>query len=154
MHRSDYRILTTHVGSLPRPAVLRDLLIRHERGETIDVVEFQRQIEAAVQRVVVKQLEVGIDIGTLTAVALRNVPPQRENYQQRSGRSGRRGSSVSTVITYAQGGPHDNYYYSAPQEIISGEPRMPKVKVDSLPRRCWEVSCMRPWNDSPQTRRG
>jgi len=63
MHRSDNRILTTHVGSLPRPAALRDLLIRHERGETIDMAEFQRQIEAAVQRVVVKQLEVGIDIG-------------------------------------------------------------------------------------------
>src|SRR3989475_6136922 len=63
MHRSDNRILTTHVGSLPRPIALRDLLIRHERGETIDMAEFQRQIEAAVQRVVVKQLEVGIDIG-------------------------------------------------------------------------------------------
>ncbi len=63
MHRSDNRILTTHVGSLPRPTALRDLLIRHERGETIDMAEFQRQIEAAVQRVVVKQLEVGIDIG-------------------------------------------------------------------------------------------
>src|SRR5206468_2100591 len=42
---------------------LGDLLIRHERGETIDMAEFRRQIEAAVQRVVVKQLEVGIDIG-------------------------------------------------------------------------------------------
>ena len=63
MHRSDNRILTTHVGSLPRPAALRDLLIRHERGETIDMAEFQRQIEAAVHRVVAKQLEAGIDIG-------------------------------------------------------------------------------------------
>src|SRR5260221_329090 len=63
MHRSDNRILTTHVGSLPRPPALRDLLIRHERGETIDTAEFQRQIEAAVQRVVAKQLEVGVDIG-------------------------------------------------------------------------------------------
>jgi 5-methyltetrahydropteroyltriglutamate--homocysteine methyltransferase len=63
MHRSNNRILTTHVGSLPRPPALRDLLIRYERGESIDMAEFQRQIEAAVRRVVVKQLEVGIDIG-------------------------------------------------------------------------------------------
>ena len=63
MHRSHNRILTTHVGSLPRPPALRDLLIRYERGENIDRAEFQQHIEAAVRRVVVKQLEVGIDIG-------------------------------------------------------------------------------------------
>ena len=63
MHRSAERILTTHVGSLPRPPALRDLLIRQERGEVIDAVEFARQVADAVQRVVTKQLEVGIDIG-------------------------------------------------------------------------------------------
>jgi len=51
------------VGSLPRPPVLRDLLIRHERGESIDIAEFQRHIEAAVRRVIEQQLAVGIDIG-------------------------------------------------------------------------------------------
>ena len=63
MHRSHSRILTTHVGSLPRPPALRDLLIRYERGESIDRPEFHQHIEAAVRRVVVKQLEAGIDIG-------------------------------------------------------------------------------------------
>src|SRR5262245_34196836 len=63
MHRSENRILTTHVGSLPRPPALRDLLIRSERGESVDTTEFQRQVEAAVQRVVVQQLAAGIDIG-------------------------------------------------------------------------------------------
>src|SRR5262249_47618964 len=57
------RILTTHVGSLPRPAALSDLLIRQERGEAIDERELDRQAAASVARVVQKQVEVGVDVG-------------------------------------------------------------------------------------------
>jgi 5-methyltetrahydropteroyltriglutamate--homocysteine methyltransferase len=63
MQRSEERLLTTHVGSLPRTPTLRDLLVRQDRGEVIDEVALEHEIEAAVQRVVQKQLEVGIDIG-------------------------------------------------------------------------------------------
>ncbi len=63
MERSEDRILTTHVGSLPRNPTLRDLLIRQERGEGIDEAELARQVEAAVKAVVHRQLEAGIDIG-------------------------------------------------------------------------------------------
>ncbi|HET9489588.1 MAG TPA: methionine synthase [Methylomirabilota bacterium] len=63
MRKSDDRILVTHVGSLPRDPVLRDLLVKQDRGQPIDEREFERQAEAAVRAVVARQLEAGIDIG-------------------------------------------------------------------------------------------
>ncbi|TMC48052.1 MAG: cobalamin-independent methionine synthase II family protein [Chloroflexi bacterium] len=63
MRSSDERILTTHVGSLPRPAALSDLFLRRERGEAIDEATLASQIEAAVKDVVEKQRRTGIDVG-------------------------------------------------------------------------------------------
>ncbi len=63
MIRSDRRILTTHVGSLPRPPALRDLLVRQDRGEPVDGAALARETETAVRGVVDRQLGVGIDVG-------------------------------------------------------------------------------------------
>jgi len=63
MQKSRERILTTHVGSLPRNETLTDLLIRREDGEAVDKKVMAEEMDKAVAEVVKKQAECGIDIG-------------------------------------------------------------------------------------------
>ena len=62
MHLSNDRILTTHVGSLPRPEHLADLLLQRESGETVDEAAFAKQVSTAVHDIVRRQVEAGVDI--------------------------------------------------------------------------------------------
>jgi len=63
MLRSEKRILTTHVGSLPRDPALRDSLIAIERGQPIDRTVHDRLVDAAITDVVQRQITAGVDIG-------------------------------------------------------------------------------------------
>lgn len=60
---SSERLLTTHVGSLPRAEVLASLLIQWEAGEAIDEVDLAREVKVATARAIAKQIEAGVDIG-------------------------------------------------------------------------------------------
>jgi 5-methyltetrahydropteroyltriglutamate--homocysteine methyltransferase len=62
MQRSTERILTTHAGSLPRPADLWDLLLAKDAGQPYDQTAFARRVRSAVAEVVQQQLASGIDI--------------------------------------------------------------------------------------------
>ncbi|WP_035765017.1 DEAD/DEAH box helicase [Butyrivibrio sp. NC2002] len=64
--------------------------------------------------------EMGIDIGGLETVFMRNVPPTPANYVQRAGRAGRRKDSSAYILTYCGTGSHDYTYFSEPEKMISG----------------------------------
>ena len=75
-------------------------------------------------------LELGVDIGELSAVALCQVPPAPENYVQRIGRAGRRDGNALSV-TVATGSPHDLFYYAEPLDMLARGVEPPGVFLNA-----------------------
>lgn len=71
--------------------------------------------------------ELGVDVGELEAVLLRNVPPSAANYVQRAGRAGRRSSSVGFIVTFAQLRPHDTQAFDRALELVAGRVPAPRI---------------------------
>ena len=75
-------------------------------------------------------LELGIDIGDLSNVVMCSVPPAPKNYQQRTGRAGRRDGNALTV-TVATGQPHDLYFYAEPLDMLASRVDPPGVFLNA-----------------------
>jgi hypothetical protein len=73
--------------------------------------------------------ELGVDVGSLETVFLKNVPPAPSNYIQRAGRAGRRQSSTAFALTFCLRRSHDLKHFLNPVEIIKGEIRVPRVSI-------------------------
>lgn len=75
--------------------------------------------------------EMGVDVGDLESVLLRNVPPGVANYVQRAGRAGRRTGSAAFVLTFAQRRNHDRNFYDTPVDMIDGVIPTPYIHLEN-----------------------
>lgn len=75
--------------------------------------------------------ELGVDVGDLRCVFMRNVPPKAANYTQRAGRVGRRAGKPGYAVTFARLRPHDLSLFKTPERIIRGEMPAPCCYLDN-----------------------
>lgn len=76
-------------------------------------------------------MELGVDISTLNAVGMRNVPPTPANYAQRSGRAGRAGSPALVVTYCSTGSGHDQFYFRRSDLMVSGQVAPPRLDLSN-----------------------
>lgn len=75
-------------------------------------------------------LELGVNIGDLYSVLMRNAPPGPANYVQRAGRAGRR-LRIGFVSTFCSTGPHDRHCFEDPAWLVRGEFQPPTVRLSN-----------------------
>jgi hypothetical protein len=93
-------------------------MVPHEERERLENL-FKGDSDALNTFVCTPTLELGVDIGQLDAVLMRNVPPLPANYWQRAGRAGRR-HRMAVDITYCRPVSHDRAYFADPPKLLAG----------------------------------
>lgn len=114
---------------------LRKLIIKEHTAQLskLDAAEYQSKFEKNNINALScsTTFEMGVDVGELETVFLRDIPPSAANYAQRAGRAGRSKSSAAFVMSYAKLSSHDFHYFENPNDIICGTINPPFFKLDN-----------------------
>lgn len=130
----DKRLKHKHYHSVYTQKDKIPTLIAREHTAALSV-DLKEEIEADFKKGSINVLscsttmEMGIDLGDLAGVLLRNVPPGVSNYQQRAGRAGRRGQGAPVSLTYARNRQYDLATYHNAQKFLTNPPLTPFVHL-------------------------
>jgi len=102
-------------------------MVPHDERERIENL-FKGASEAVNALVCTPTLELGVDIGKLDAILMRNVPPLPANYWQRAGRAGRR-HRMAVDLTYCRPVSHDRAYFGEPLKMLAGRVTPPAFNL-------------------------
>ncbi len=114
----DYKMLRVAEHSAQVPHATRERIENQFKGEK----------DRLNTLVCTPTLELGVDIGALDAVLMRNVPPTPANYWQRAGRAGRR-HRMAVDVTYAQATGFDQSYFRDPLKLLAGQVEPPRFNL-------------------------
>ena len=126
-------ICNNHYAKLYRSALMKPLHIKEHTAQ-LGREEQQKYQEMFVNKDInalscSTTFEMGVDVGDLETVYLRNMPPSPANYVQRAGRAGRGRNAASFSLTYAKLSSHDFSYFKHPESMITGKIGVPLFTV-------------------------
>ena len=146
-----------YYAMLYRNAKMRPLFVKEHTAQLSkkEALEYQQQfVRKEINALSCSTtFEMGVDVGDLETVFLRNIPPLASNYAQRVGRAGRSANAAALAVTYAKLSSHDFTFFDQPKEMINGTITPPFFNINNekiLRRHVYAIALSLYFKDHPE----